>query len=66
MVDFESFPAGDLEPTGVETKLSEDGCVDVSDVVSIFRGMKAKLIGGSHTTPPLMPPPAIQTLNPKM
>jgi len=47
MVDFESFPAGDLEPTGVETKLSEDGCVDVSDVVSIFRGMKAKLIGGS-------------------
>ena len=28
MVDFESFPAGDLEPTGVETKLSEDGCVD--------------------------------------
>ena len=39
--------AGDLEAVGVEPKLVEDGGVDVGDVVAVFDGVEAELVGGT-------------------
>ena len=47
VVDVEALAAGDFEAAGVEAELVQDGGVDVGDVVPIFGGVEADLVGGS-------------------
>ncbi len=45
VLHLQSFAAGDFEAAGVEAKLVQHGGVDVGDVVTVFDGLEAKLIG---------------------
>ena len=47
VVNLEPFAAGDLERARVETKLVQNRRVDVGDVVPVFNGMEADLVGRS-------------------
>ena len=55
VVDVEPLAAGDFEAAGVETELLQDRGVDVRDVVSVFDGVKADLIGRAVNDPALDP-----------
>ena len=45
VVDLQSFPPRHGELAGVEAELVEDGGVDVGDVVAVFDGVEAELVG---------------------
>ena len=64
VVNLQSLAPGDFQPPGIQPQLLQDGGMDVGDVVTVFDRMEPDFIGGPCTTPPLMPPPAIHTLNP--
>ena len=45
MIDFQALAAGHLEPSRVETELVQDRGVQVGDVVPMFDGVEAELVG---------------------
>ena len=52
MVDVEAFAAGDFQPARIEAELLQDRGVDVGDVVAIFDGVEADLVGRAvHDAP---------------
>ena len=68
VVDGEAFAAGDLELVGIESERFKNGGVDVSDVVAIFDGVEAELVGGAvphtHTHAHAHSFPALNSLSP--
>ena len=51
-VDFKPLSTGDFELVWVETKLMQNGGVNVGDIVSIFDGVEADFVGLTvHDTP---------------
>jgi hypothetical protein len=66
VVDIQSFASGDFQAARVEAELIENGGVDVGDVVTVLDRVEADLVGRAVDTPPFSPPPAIQTVKPKM
>ena len=56
VVDLEPLAAGNLELVRVETKLVQDGRVDVGDVVPIFDGVETDLVGRTVHDAPLDAP----------
>ena len=52
MFYFQPLAAGDFEAVRVEAQKVENRCVDVGDVVSVFRGMEAERVGGAMDDAP--------------
>jgi len=52
-IDFEPLVAGDFEPAGVQAELMQDRGVDVGDVMAVFDGVEAQLVGRAVGDAPL-------------
>src|SRR5204863_2299163 len=47
VIDLQALAAGDRQAARVEAQLVQDGRVDVGDVVAVFDGVEAYLIGAA-------------------
>ena len=47
VVDIQSLAAGDFQPARIESKLLQDGGVNVRNIVTVFDRMEANLVGGA-------------------
>ena len=65
VVFLEPLSARHVEPRRSDTELMQNRCVNIRDIVPVLDGVKTEFIGCAMGDAPLMPPPAIHTLNPK-
>ena len=65
-IDCQPFASGYLEPFMIDAQLVQHRGVDVGDVMPVFDGVEAQVVGRAvGDSAPLSPPPAITTEKPK-
>src|SRR5712672_3276313 len=47
VVNLDALAAGDVEALGIEPELVKDRGMNVGDIVAVFYGMEANLVGGA-------------------